>query len=149
MDILTVSEMKRADEKTISSGTAGFALMRRAGRAVAEAAEAMAVRGPVLVIAGGGNNGGDGFVAAADLAARGREVAVMLLGDRAALKGDAAIAAAEWTGALLPCDPAAIGQPVLIVDALFGAGLDRPLTGAAAAIVVAINASGVPILSVD
>jgi hydroxyethylthiazole kinase-like uncharacterized protein yjeF len=149
MDILTVSEMKRADEKTISSGTAGFALMRRAGRAVAEAAEAMAVRGPVLVIAGGGNNGGDGFVAAADLAARGREVAVMLLGDRAALKGDAAIAAAEWTGALLPCDPAAIGQPVLIVDALFGAGLDRPLTGAAAAIVVAMNASGVPILSVD
>ncbi len=92
---------------------------------------------------------GDGFIAAAELAARGRNVSVILLCDRATLKGDAALASAEWTGPVLPCDPAAIGTPNLIIDALFGAGLDRPLKGDPHAIVEAMNASGVPILAVD
>jgi len=149
MDILTVAEMGRADQIAISRGTPGFALMQRAGHAVADAAEALAPRGSVLVIAGRGNNGGDGFIAAAELAARGREVSVILLCDRATLKGDAALASAEWKGEVLPCDPASIGSPNLIIDALFGAGLNRPVKGDPHAIIEAMNASGAPILAVD
>ncbi|MCR6736451.1 MAG: NAD(P)H-hydrate dehydratase [Afipia sp.] len=149
MEILTVPEMTQADQITIRDGTPGFALMREAGKAVADMAEAMAERGSILVVAGRGNNGGDGFVAATELAARGRDVSVMLLCDDATLKGDAALAAAAWKGSLLPCDPAAIGRPSLIIDALFGAGLDRPLKGDPSIIVEAMNASGVPILAVD
>lgn len=149
MEVLTVSEMTQADQITIKGGTSGFALMQRAGMAVADAAAAMAERGPILVVAGRGNNGGDGFIAAAGLAARGRDVAVILLCDRATLTGDAALAAAEWQGPVLPCDPAAVGQPSLIVDALFGAGLNRPVKGDPNAMIAAMNASGVPILSVD
>ncbi len=149
MEILTVSEMTSADQAAIAGGTSGFALMRRAGQAVALAAEALAERGRILVVAGRGNNGGDGFIAAAELAARGRDVSVVLLCDRATLKGDAALAAAEWKGEVLPCDPAALGQPNLIIDALFGAGLNRPVKGDPYAMIEAMNASGVPILSVD
>lgn len=149
MEILTVSEMAAADQAAIAGGSSGFSLMRRAGQAVALAAEAMAERGRILVVAGRGNNGGDGFVAAAELAARGRDVSVILLCDPATLKGDAALAAAEWKGPMLPCDPAALGQPNLIVDALFGAGLNRPVKGDPFAMIEAMNASGVPILSVD
>ncbi|MGL5165398.1 MAG: NAD(P)H-hydrate dehydratase [Afipia sp.] len=149
MEVLTVSEMTRADQIAIASGISGFALMREAGKAVAEVAEAMAERGPILVVAGRGNNGGDGFVAAAELAARGRDVSVILLCDRTTLKGDAALASAEWKGPVLPCDPAAIGKPNLIIDALFGAGLNRPVKGDPHAMIEAMNASGVPILSVD
>lgn len=149
MEILTVSEMTAADQAAIAGGTSGFALMRSAGQAVAEVAEAMAERGRIVVVAGRGNNGGDGFIAAAELAARGRDVSVILLCDRATLKGDAALASAEWKGEVLPCDPAALGQPNLIIDALFGAGLNRPVKGDPFAMIKAMNASGAPILSVD
>lgn len=149
MEVLTVSEMQKADQLAIAGGTSGFALMLSAGRVVAEAAVDLVERGPVLVVAGGGNNGGDGFVAAAELVARGREVSVMLLGERDALKGDAALAARNWTGRVLPCEGQSIGAPALIIDALFGAGLDRPVKDAAHDIIEAINASGAPVLSVD
>ncbi|HAO42202.1 MAG TPA: bifunctional ADP-dependent NAD(P)H-hydrate dehydratase/NAD(P)H-hydrate epimerase, partial [Afipia sp.] len=69
MELLTVAEMASADQAAIAAGTSGFALMRNAGQAVALAAEAMAERGRILVVAGRGNNGGDGFIAAAELAA--------------------------------------------------------------------------------
>jgi hydroxyethylthiazole kinase-like uncharacterized protein yjeF len=149
MEVLTTAEMAQADQLTIAGGISGFDLMCNAGRAVADAASDLAGDGPILVIAGRGNNGGDGFVAAAELAGRGREVSVILLCDRATLKGDAALAAQAWKGEVLPCDPASIGTPALIIDALFGAGLDRPVKGDPLAMIEAINASGAPVLSVD
>ena len=149
MEVLSVSEMTRADEATIARGTSGIELMRRAGQAVARAAADLAPGGPILVIAGRGNNGGDGFVAATELAASGREVSIVLLCDRATLKGDAALAAAAWKGDMLPCDPNAIGKPSLIIDALFGAGLNRPVKGDPHEMIAAMNANGAPILSVD
>jgi ADP-dependent NAD(P)H-hydrate dehydratase / NAD(P)H-hydrate epimerase len=149
MDVLTTAEMERADRLTIAAGTPGFALMLSAGQAVAEAATDLVEEGPILVVAGPGNNGGDGFVAAAELAAQGREVSVILMCERDALQGDAASAARGWKHPVLPFNPQAIGKPALIIDALFGAGLRRPVEGDARAMIEAINANGAPVLAVD
>jgi ADP-dependent NAD(P)H-hydrate dehydratase / NAD(P)H-hydrate epimerase len=149
MEVLTTAEMQRADRLTIAAGTPGFALMLSAGQAVAEAAMDLVGEGPVLVVAGPGNNGGDGFVAAAELAARGREVSVIVLCERDNLQGDAALAARGWKYPVLPFNPQAIGRPALIIDALFGAGLSRPVQGDPRDMIEAINANGAPVLAVD
>jgi hydroxyethylthiazole kinase-like uncharacterized protein yjeF len=149
MEVLTTAEMERADRLTIAAGTPGFALMLSAGQAVAETATGLVEEGPILVIAGPGNNGGDGFVAAAELVAQGREVSVISMSERGALKGDAASAAKGWTYPVLPFTPQAIGKPALIIDALFGAGLSRPVTGEPHDMIAAINASGAPVIAVD
>jgi hydroxyethylthiazole kinase-like uncharacterized protein yjeF len=149
MEVLTTAEMEHADRLAIAGGTPGFALMLRAGQAVAEAAMELAEQGPILVVAGRGNNGGDGFVAATELVARGRAVSIILVCDRDTLQGDAALAARGWKGPVLPCDPKAIGSPALIIDALLGAGLNRPVKGDPHDIIEAINATGVPVLGVD
>src|SRR6202007_254942 len=129
MEVLTTAEMGRADRLTIAARTPGFALMLSAGQAVAEATQGLVEEGPILVVAGPGNNGGDGFVAAAELAAQGRDVSVILMCEREALKGDAASAARGWKYPVLPFNPQAIGKPALITDGVFGAGLSRPVEG--------------------
>jgi len=152
-EILTPAEMAEADRLTIQAGTPGVTLMERAGRAVADTILARHAAGtPIAVVCGPGNNGGDGFVAARLLAERGCVVHVMLLGDAAAIKGDAADALKRWHGEVRAIDVAEIQRSGAIVDALFGAGLKRPLEGFAADAVEAINraaASGVPVLAVD
>ena len=149
MEVLTTSEMERADRLSIAAGTPGFALMLSAGQAIAEAAGDLVEEGPILVVAGPGNNGGDGFVAAAELAAQGREVSVILMCERDAIRGDAASAAKGWKYPVLPFNPQAIGKPALIIDALFGAGLSRQVAGEPAEMIEAINANGAPVLAVD
>jgi hydroxyethylthiazole kinase-like uncharacterized protein yjeF len=141
--------MARADQLTIASGTAGTVLMENAGRAVASAVADRRPTGPVVVVAGPGNNGGDGFVAARLLAERGLEVRVALLGDRTALKGDAAAAAARWRGPIEAAQPSSVQGVALIVDALFGAGLARPPQGVALAAIAAMNAAKAPKIAVD
>src|SRR6201995_253105 len=149
MEVLTTAEMERADRLAIAAGTPGFSLMLSAGQAVASAAIDLVEEGPILVIAGPGNNGGDGFVAAAELVARGRDVSVILLCERDSLQGDAASAARGWKYPVLPFNPQAIGKPALIIDALFGAGLTRPIEGVPRDMIEAINANGAPVLAVD
>ncbi|TNC08220.1 NAD(P)H-hydrate dehydratase [Methylobacterium terricola] len=148
-ELLTTDEMRRADAAAIDAGTPGLTLMSRAGAGVAARARALAGEGPVLVLCGPGNNGGDGFVAARLLAEAGLAVEVALLGPRDALAGDAAAAAADWTG---PVADAASAEPAgfaLVIDALFGAGLARPVEGAAASLIARVNEAGVPVLAVD
>ncbi len=147
-ELLTAAQMRAADAATIAAGTPGITLMEAAGRAVAETTAALVAEGPVLVLAGPGNNGGDGFVAARLLAEAGRPVTLMLLGDPARLSGDAARAAARWPGPVLAAT-ADLPEAAVIIDALFGVGLDRPLTGLAAGIVAAANAAEAPIVAVD
>jgi hydroxyethylthiazole kinase-like uncharacterized protein yjeF len=101
------------------------------------------------VLAGPGNNGGDGFVAARRLAESGYVVTVGLLAAREQLTGDAALAAASWTGASEALSPAMADDADLIVDALFGAGLDRPIEGIAAQTIDAVNVSRVPVVAID
>jgi len=148
--LLNVAEMAGADVATIAAGTPGITLMDKAGRAVADAATRRIRPGQsVLVLCGPGNNGGDGFVAARLLAERGCRVTLALCGERAAIKGDAALAAQSWTG---PVEPIIGVDPVrydLIVDALFGAGLSRPISGELAALVERVNATGRTVIAVD
>lgn len=148
MELLTTAEMSRADALAVAAGVPSFALMTSAGRAVAQAAESLVPDGPIVVVVGQGNNGGDGFVAASELARLGRAVRVIQVGRREALKGDAARAASGWTGEFSD-DLSGLGRPALIIDALFGAGLDRAVEGAPRAAIEAMNAAGAPILAVD
>ena len=153
MQLLTVTEMAEADRLTIAGGTLGYELMKNAGRAVAEAAADLVEEGLVIVVVGCGNNGGDGFVAAIELSRSGRDVVVMLVGDAASLRGDAAQAATDWKGPVLSGNAEAIREiaagTALFIDALLGAGLDRPVQGKTLQVIEALNTSGVPILAVD
>ena len=150
VELLTPGEMAQADQLTIAAGTPGRDLMEQAGRAVAEVCLAL-LQGSrkVAVFCGPGNNGGDGFVAARVMREAGCDVAVALLGSRANLKGDAAAAAAAWTGSVLACADLDLRPVDLIVDALFGAGLSRPLDGEAKRTVERLNAAGKPTVAVD
>jgi hydroxyethylthiazole kinase-like uncharacterized protein yjeF len=143
-ELLTPEEMYRADALAVKAGVSSLTLMENAGRAVAgEIARRYGAR-PVLVLCGPGNNGGDGFVVARHLKRWGWPVRLALLGDRQALKGDAAAMAALWEGEVE--QGIAISGARLIVDALFGAGLSRPFPADLAS---AINGAGVPVVAVD
>lgn len=136
MEILDVAQSYQADQDAAAAGIAGLSLMETAGAAVANAIQARWDKRAVLIFAGPGNNGGDGFVIARLLKAAKWPVQVYLLGDKAKLKGDAAVNAKRWRAKVLPLDAALeplvdLSGDVLLVDALFGAGLSKPLSGAA------------------
>ena len=107
--LLTVEETARADRLAAACGHPGFELMRNAGAAIADAVRRRWSPRPVLVLAGPGNNGGDGFIAAERLQAAGWPVRVALLGRRETLAGDAAAAAQSWPGPVEPLGPEALG----------------------------------------
>jgi ADP-dependent NAD(P)H-hydrate dehydratase / NAD(P)H-hydrate epimerase len=150
IELLTTAEMAEADRLTIAGGIPGIELMENAGRAVADR---VAARHPpglrIAVVAGPGNNGGDGFVVARILAERGYRVRVLLVGDAARLRGDAALAAQRWTGPIEAASRTAITPADVVIDALFGAGLDRPVEGTPRAMIEAMNASAARIYAVD
>ena len=147
--LLSVAEMYAADAAAARAGTPGLTLMENAGRAVAQAIVRRWEPRPVAVLCGPGNNGGDGFVVARLLADAGWPVRLGLLGSRERLKGDAAAMAARWEGPIEPLAPALLDDAPLVVDALFGAGLARPLDGAALALAEASAARGLACVSVD
>lgn len=150
-ELLTPAKTGEADRLAEAQGVASLDLMARAGKAVADVATLM-TRGPdtrIAVLCGPGNNGGDGFVAARLLRDHGFDVRLFLLGERSALKGDAAEMARRWPLPIRPATPDALQSMHIVIDALFGAGLSRPLEGDAAELVEAVNASGLPVLAVD
>ena len=141
--------MGEADRLTIAGGVAGIVLMEKAGLGVADAVSRRWPPRPLVVLCGPGNNGGDGFVAARVLAERGWPVRVALLGAVAALRGDAAEAAASWRGAVEPLTPAALDGAALVLDGIFGAGLTRPVEGVARAVIEALAEHGLPVVAID
>lgn len=151
--LLSVEEAYRADQGAALKGIAGVDLMENAGQAVTQALVSRWAdhknRGHIAVLCGPGNNGGDGFVAARLLAASGWPVRVALLVEPERLKGDAAYHANRWKGAIEPLGTELLEGASLVVDALFGAGISRPLEGAAAAVVQAVNEDQIPVLAVD
>jgi hydroxyethylthiazole kinase-like uncharacterized protein yjeF len=147
--LLTPQQMGEADRLTIAGGIHGIELMEQAGRGVADAVSRRWPLRPVTVLCGPGNNGGDGFVAARVLAERGWPVRVALLGAVAALRGDAAQAAARWQGAVEPFAPAALEGAALVVDGIFGAGLTRPVEGEARAVIETLGERRIPVVAID
>lgn len=147
--LLTVDEMYQADAAAIRSGVPGIDLMEAAGKAIFDEIVERWEQRPVSVLCGPGNNGGDGFVIARLLHGIGWPVSVHLLGDRDNLRGDAAINAERWSGPLRPLDASALDGSPLIVDALFGAGLARPLEAGVLDVVTGINEQGLPCVAVD
>jgi NAD(P)H-hydrate epimerase len=141
--------MKAADTAAMKAGISGIALMEAAGRAVADAVRARWPVQPVVVICGFGNNGGDGFVAAQRLAESGWPVRLGFSGERARLTGDAAYCAALWTGAIEPLSLKLLDGAALVVDALFGAGLSRPVEGLARTVIETLIRRKLPICAVD
>lgn len=152
-ELLTPIEMAEVDRRTIEAGVTGMTLMERAGRAVADLVLSHhPVGARIVVVCGPGNNGGDGFVAARLLVERGCPVRLVLLGRQQALKGDAATAAGRWNGKVEKLDASEFTKTDVIIDAIFGAGLQRDLTGPAQDAVEAINragGSGTSIVAVD
>jgi NAD(P)H-hydrate epimerase len=148
-ELLSVSQSYEADRLAVAAGTPSLALMENAGRAVAEAICERWQPRTVAVLCGRGNNGGDGFVTARYLRARGWDVRLALLGRRDSLQGDAAEMARRWDGSDEPVSSIVLDDAALVVDALFGAGLSRRLEGAAKEIVAALNRSDIPVAAVD
>jgi hydroxyethylthiazole kinase-like uncharacterized protein yjeF len=148
IELLTNAEMAEADRLAIAGGISGAELMENAGRAVADYIGRNYSTGTrVLVVAGPGNNGGDGYVAARLLADKGCDVRLLRVGTPG--RGDASRAASQWRGPAADATAEGLGGADLVVDALFGAGLDRPVSGLASSMIEAINASGLPVVAVD
>lgn len=146
--VLTVADMTRADTLAAAEGGGGFALMLAAGRAVAAAVqrEFPQARG-FDILCGPGNNGGDGYVAAEELRRQGRDAVVFALAEPAG--EDAKRAASAFTGRVRPLGEFTPDPARIAVDALFGAGLSRPLDGDAASVAQAVEAAGAPVAAVD
>ena len=166
MRVLTAAQMREADRRTIDErGVASIELMERAGREVVAAIDAYLPNrldgGPVTVLCGRGNNGGDGWVVARLLRTRGLpDVAGVLIGCAEDVAGDAremlerarsaGVPIAEVTGETVWDGSAErLASSALVVDALVGTGLNRPLGGALARVVADVNASGRPVVSID
>jgi len=159
--VLDARRMRAADAAAIRGGIASGRLMENAARGIAaELVRSYPQARTIAVACGPGNNGGDGLAAARLLAGRGLSVSVFTLADPAAYRGDAAENAQRAREAGLDLIPlsrraarAAFGRGLrgadVVVDALFGTGLTRPLSGAAARAVSAINAAGRPVVAAD
>ncbi len=142
--VLSCAQMAAADAFAVKAGVPSLTLMENAGRAVADAIVARFRPCPVVVLCGPGNNGGDGFVVARLLDESGFTVRVATDGGH---KGDADVMAAKWSGETIALTPDALRGARLVVDGLFGAGLSRPLEGAAAAMVEALH--DLPVVAID
>lgn len=147
--LLSVEEMYRADGLAAKGGVPSITLMENAGAGVAREIRARWRPRPCLVLCGPGNNGGDGFVVARHLRAAGWDVRVAVLGVREKLRGDAAAMASRWTGETVAFDPGAVRGEMLVLDALFGAGLAREIDGVAARMAQSVAECGAACVAVD
>src|SRR5438876_3492515 len=164
MRVLNAAQMREADRRTIEDiGIPSLVLMENAGRQAVAAMETMysdLSERQVAVLCGRGNNGGDGFVVARTLIQRGIDVSVFLIGRVADVRGDARTNL-EILGRLgltvveiadsqsWELHFSEIGDCTLIVDAIFGTGLNAPVSGLMETVIADVNASGVPVVSID
>lgn len=148
-EILTVAEMTEVDRMTAASGVSVLTLMENAGRQVANEIAKRWSRRRTVVLCGPGNNGGDGYVVARHLQARGWPVEVEVVGDHAVLKADAKAMARAWDGPIRAFDR---NRPVsggLYVDAIFGAGLSRGLSPELSQLFEDLEVADIPVVAVD
>ena len=164
MRVLNAAQMRDADRRAIEEiGIPSLVLMENAGRQAVAAMEAMysdLAERQVGVVCGRGNNGGDGFVVARTLTQRGVDVAVFLLGRVADVRGDARTNL-EMLGRLgvtvveisdsqaWELHFSELSGCTLIVDAIFGTGLNAPVSGLIESVIADVNASGIPVVAID
>lgn len=149
---MSTTLLRAAELRTLEKlhTTANPSLMERAGRAAASFVRQRFGRGRVLVCAGPGNNGGDGLVIARELARVGVPVSILFTADPARLPADAAAAYRSCRGTSADfCREVPAGKFSLVVDALFGIGLTRPIEGGHADLIARINAYAGPVLALD
>jgi NAD(P)H-hydrate epimerase len=164
MRVLNSSQMRNADRRTIEEiGIPSLVLMENAGRQAVAAMEAMysdLAERRVAVLCGRGNNGGDGFVVARTLAQRDVDVSVFLLGGVGDVRGDARtnleILGRLGLNVVEVADSQAwelhfsqVSDCTMIVDAIFGTGLNAPVSGLIESVIADVNASGIPVVSID
>jgi hydroxyethylthiazole kinase-like uncharacterized protein yjeF len=150
LELLTAEEMGRAERLTITGGVPSLTLMENAGRGVTEEVVRRFPRGSkILVLCGAGNNGGDGFVAARSLRERGYQIRVGLLGSVDGLKPDAKEMARRWDESIEPMTPKLINGTEVVVDAIWGTGLNQPVNGVVAEMIDEVNNREIPVVAVD
>jgi hydroxyethylthiazole kinase-like uncharacterized protein yjeF len=151
--VLTSRQMRAAEQVLFDRGIDSFTLMQAAGRAVADHIQTHWPARKVTILCGPGNNGGDGFIVAELLRQSGRDVTLLTMRPVDAYRNDAAKAAAAWQGTTSGLDHAALVATLapehLVVDALFGIGLDRPLDGAALAAINRARQVAAPVVAID
>ena len=157
--VLSREQMRAFDQHAITKcKVPSVVLMENAGRNAAEVVEGVLALGSrVAVVCGPGNNGGDGFVVARHLAASGNDVTVYLLAEARKLSGDALLNHDAWLGlggavTYLPTEDLSaleLGDVDVIVDGIFGTGLDRDVGGRQRIAIERINAAGVPVVALD
>ena len=147
--IVAPARIGEVDSRTIAAGTPGLTLMKRAAHACVRVIEGRWSRRPVVVLAGPGNNGGDGWAIADELKRDGWPVTLYSDWPVEKLSGDAKLAASQSRLTPLPLAQADFSEAPLVVDALFGAGLGRDIEGHARQVVERLAASGAPVLAVD
>lgn len=151
--LYTAGQVRELDRRAIEDlGIPGYELMTRAGHATLNGLRALwpAARS-IVVLCGPGNNGGDGYVVARVARAQGLRTRVVALADPAGLKGDARRACAEFVAAGGRNEPwsAQVLEADVIVDAIYGTGLAREVSGQAASVIAAANGCGRPVVAVD
>jgi hydroxyethylthiazole kinase-like uncharacterized protein yjeF len=163
--VLSRAQMRAFEAHAIAAGhVPGALLMENAGRGATDVllreTPGSVPGARIAVVCGTGNNGGDGFVMARHLLVRGRLPVVVLVGDPARLSADARLNLAAWRGtggevielvaggSLSPLEKE-LARASVVVDALFGTGLDRPIDGTIAEVVTAMNRASAPRFSVD
>jgi ADP-dependent NAD(P)H-hydrate dehydratase / NAD(P)H-hydrate epimerase len=147
--LLTANEMGMADQAAVVAGVPAIDLMAAAGKAVADAVIQRWPMCSVLVLCGPGNNGGDGFVVAKLLQSAGWPVRLAFLGSVEKLSPEAAYFFHAWRGEVEEYSVDLLEQTDLVIDAMFGAGLTRPLEGKARDMVDAMIEREIPICAVD
>ena len=150
-EVLTAEEMRKADAAAIAGGIPGITLMEQAGASVAKVIQdRYNPATPALVLCGPGNNGGDGFIVAAQLKNAGWKVRVACLVKKAGLKGDAALAAKQWEGEVESLNSnLSLKDTGLIVMAIFGTGLSKTLEPEIVTLFDKIRAKKIPVVAVD
>lgn len=147
--VFTTQQVRVVDALSPQSGVSTDKLMSRAGSMVAEEIKKRYSRRQVMVLCGPGNNGGDGLVAAAELKHAGWTVNVMMTVGREELKGDAALAIKRWEGPVSPITVPGLEGTELVIDALFGAGLNRNISPEMQLLFEGVAKKGVPVIAID
>jgi len=150
VEILTAAQMYAADKETIAKIMPENDLVENAGFAAACQIAKRYGKQPILVVCGAGNNGADGFVAARVLSNRGFSVKVAFAGQKDKMSPACRFAAERFDGIVLPLSPDCLHRfKGVVVDALFGIGLSRPIEDETADFIAALNASNLPVVSLD